>query len=70
MNRSDTLKAELFAIDRWDTWYWKSKDPVRYEIVAHVQRRRRRAEIIRELVRQKTSSNSGEDVPAAPHSDD
>jgi hypothetical protein len=62
MSHFDTLKAELFAIDRWDAWYWKSKDPERYETIAHFQRRRRRAEIISELVREKTSSSPGEDV--------
>jgi hypothetical protein len=64
MSPFETLKAELVALDLWDTWYWRSKNPERAETIAYLQRRTRRAEIIEEIVRVKASSRFGE-VPLA-----
>lgn len=43
------LAAELIAIERWDDQYWRGGPPDVDEIVAHVSRRERRGEIIRQL---------------------
>jgi hypothetical protein len=70
MSRLETLKAELVALDLWDTWYWRSKNPERSETIAHLQRQTRRAEIIEELMCVKASSTFCEVPPAAPDGDD
>jgi hypothetical protein len=41
---------ELRAIDRWDANYWRKPHPEAYEMLASVARRKRRAEILSQLV--------------------
>jgi hypothetical protein len=50
MDRSELLKAELIAIELWDRLYWLAPNPERYETLAYLRRRDRRAEIITRLV--------------------
>jgi hypothetical protein len=50
-NKIQILVNELLAITHWDGAFWRCQSPHNYEIVAYVSRQKRRAEIIRELLR-------------------
>jgi hypothetical protein len=49
LNQVERLVGELRAIELWDAGYWR-KCPEAYEMVAFVARRKRRAEILSQLV--------------------
>jgi hypothetical protein len=51
MTRLENLKAELSAIDRLNQFYWKTKDPDRYERLGYLVRKDRRRELVAELLK-------------------
>ena len=50
LNRIERLVGELRVIERWDADHWRKSDPERYEMLALVARRKRRAEILSQLL--------------------
>ena len=50
LTQVERLVGELRAIERWNTDHWRKRDPKRYEVFAFVARRKRRAEILSELL--------------------
>lgn len=50
LNRVERLVGELRAIERWDADYWRNKLPIADEVLAFVARRKRRAEILSQLL--------------------
>ena len=51
-----SLLAELIAIEVWDAAYWRNGHPEVYETMALMTRRKRRSEIIRQMVAARRSS--------------
>jgi hypothetical protein len=49
-DRVERLVEELRAIERWNSGYWRNSDPKPHEMHAFVARRKRRAEILSQLV--------------------
>ena len=49
-DRVERLVAELRAVERWDADYWRNIDPRAYEMFAFVARRKRRAEVLSQLL--------------------
>jgi hypothetical protein len=49
-DRVELLVGELRAVERWDTDYWRNNDPEAYEMLAFGARRKRRAEILSQLL--------------------
>jgi hypothetical protein len=50
MGKIEPLVAELEAIKWWDAAYWRSKRPEIYETLALAARRKRRSEILIQLL--------------------
>lgn len=50
LNLIERLVAELRAIERWDAGYWGTSAPEAFEILAFGARRKRRAEILDQLL--------------------
>lgn len=48
--RTEALQNELRAIDYWDAQYKRQFNPAGHDTVAYISRKRRRGEIIRELL--------------------
>jgi hypothetical protein len=49
-NRVQRLVTELQAIEHWDTKHLRNLDPETYEMLAFVARRKRRTEILSQLL--------------------
>jgi hypothetical protein len=49
-DRVERLVVELQAIELWDADFWRNSDPEVYEMTAFVGRRKRRAEILSQLL--------------------
>jgi hypothetical protein len=50
LDQAERLLTELKAIEEWNTTYWRNRDPDVYETTAFITRKRRRSEIIRQMV--------------------
>jgi hypothetical protein len=50
LNQAERLLTELIAIEQWNTAFWRNRDPDVYETIAFVSRKKRRSEIIRQMV--------------------
>jgi hypothetical protein len=49
-DRVERLVVELEAIELWDADFWRKRDPQVYEMTAFVGRRKRRAEILSQIL--------------------
>ncbi len=50
LSQAGRLLTELKAIEHWNNAYWRNRDPDLYETTAFVTRKRRRSEIIQQML--------------------
>ena len=51
LNQIERLVEELRAVEQWDADYWRKGGPEAFEVLAFAARRKRRSEILSQLLK-------------------